>query len=1094
MINLTCPDCGRPLPADAPGGLCPVCLMLLADALPAAATEPSALSGTPGLSAGSVADQAAAHVGRYKLLELIGEGGFGTVWMAEQAEPVRRKVALKILKLGMDTRQVVARFEAERQALALMDHPHIARVFDAGATDAGRPYFVMELVRGLPLTEFCDTHRLGTRERIELFLPVCHAVQHAHQKGVIHRDLKPSNILVAAQDGQAVPKVIDFGVAKAIAEPLTDKTLFTRFHQFLGTPAYMSPEQAGLGGLDIDTRSDIYSLGVLLFELLTGQPPLNARELRGAGQEAMLKTIREVEPPKPSTRLSMLKPEDLTTVAARRREEPQRLARLVRGDLDWIVLKALEKDRARRYESANGLAADLRRYLDNEPIAARPPSNLDRFQKLARRHKLAFAAVGAVLAALIVGLITTSWQASRAKRHLEQARLNAYVSEVNVAQQALAENNLARALQLLDRHRPRGNQTDLRGFEWRYLWQLCRSDSVTNFHDAGADVIEYSPDGRWFAYGGGRQVIIRDAASYQVITNLPTSARSLACSSDGRLLASANAESAIVWDTAHWQKVWQLPGAAGAVLFSPDGSWLVTGQTNETRLVLWERGTWKRRADCPNTPDVRNHVPKGLAFSPDGKFLTTLWMDFADEAIGLRFWQTPSLTPLDGWASGRKLGACAAFDATAKHLLTGTWDGRLLVWDLAEGAPRLLGEHREHSTHVNRIAVAPAGNVIATVGEDQTLNLWERTTYRHRARVRAHTNSIDGLAISPDGQTVLTGSFGDGVTRVWRTDRSDASDQPAVGGLIAGFTADSRTLVLGPRNADCRWQLVGPTPTAVAVATNLALPGDLMNKPFDVFGDKPIGALGRSGGLLELWDLAAGTLLASWQAATNQICVVTFSPDGRQVATGSETGDIRIWDVTTRTEVAAIRPAGERATSLSYSRDGRRLVGAVGWFQSAVFVWDVVNRRPLPFPRDRGGIIWLEFSPDGRLIAAAGMNGDVELWDAFSGGRMAKLKGHVMGVLRACFFPDGKTLATAGMDGRVKLWNLATFQELLTLPVPSGIALRSLCIAPDGRTLAVGYMGLPGHYIRFFSAPSLDQIRDHEGAARGTRQALSGGI
>lgn len=946
MTSQTCPDCGGPIPADAPGGLCPACLLRLAE--PAVAPQVEVSEAAPVAAAGLTASdskQPATRIGRYKLLEIIGEGGFGTVWMAEQQEPVRRQVALKIIKLGMDTRQVVARFEAERQALALMEHPNIARVLDAGATDAGRPFFVMELVRGLPITEFCDTRQLTTRERIELFIPVCQAVQHAHQKGVIHRDLKPSNILVTGLDGRAIPKIIDFGVAKAIAEPLTDKTLFTRFHQFLGTPAYMSPEQAGLGGLDIDTRTDIYALGVLLYELLTGQPPLNARELRGAGQEAMLQTIREVEPPKPSARLSTLKKADLTTIATRRREEPQRLSRLIRGDLDWIVLKALEKDRARRYETANGLAADLRRYLDNEPIVARPPGTLYRFGKLARRHKLAFAAVGAVLAALIAGLITTSWQASRAKRHLEQARLNAYVSEVNVAHLALAENNLARALQLLDRHRPKGNQTDLRGFEWRYLWQLCRSDSVTDFHDEGADAIEYSPDGRWFAYGGGRKVIIRDAASYQVITNLPTSARSLSCSSDGRLL----------------------------------------------------------------------------------------------------------------------------------------------VWDLAEGVPRLLGEHREHSTHVTRIAVSPAGNVIATVGEDQTLNLWERTTYRHLARVRAHTNSIYGLAISPDGQTVLTGSVSDGVTRVWRTDRSDASDQPTVGSLIAGFTADSRALVLGPRNADCRWQLVGPSPTTVAVATNLALPGDLMNRPFDVFGDKPIGALGRSGGLLELWDLAAGTLVTSWQAATNQICAVTFSPDGRQVATGSETGDIKIWDVATRTELATIRPAATRVTSLAFSRDGKRLVGAVGWFSSTVFLWDVVNRRPLPFPRDRGGIIWLEFSPDGRLIAAAGMNGDVELWDSFSGAPVAQLKGHVMGVLRACFFPDGKTLATGGMDGRVKLWNLATFQELLTLPVPSGTALRSLCIAPDGRTLAVAYMGLPGHYIRFFSAPSLDERRSPENATRAAR-------
>ena len=284
-----------------------------------------------------------------------------------------------------------------------------------------------------------------------------------------------------------------------------------------------------------------------------------------------------------------------------------------------------------------------------------------------------------------------------------------------------------------------------------------------------------------------RRVVIRDAASYQVITNLPTSAHSLSCSADGGLLATANGQGAIVWDTANWQKLRQLPGAAAAVLFSPDGSWLVTGQTNEEHIVLWERGTWKPLAECPNTPEVRNHMASGLAFSPDGKLLTTLWADVANDTIGLRFWQTPSLARFEDWVSSRKFGACAAFDATAKHLLTGTWDGRLMVWDLAEGAPRLLGEHREHSTHVTRLAISPAGKVIATVGEDQTLNLWERGTYRHVARVRAHTNQVYGLALSPDGQTVLTGSGQGGVTRVWRTERNDASDRLAVGSLIAGF-------------------------------------------------------------------------------------------------------------------------------------------------------------------------------------------------------------------------------------------------------------------------------------------------------------------
>jgi serine/threonine protein kinase len=350
-------------------------------------------------------------IGRYKLLQQIGEGGCGVVYMAEQQEPVRRRVALKVIKLGMDTKHLIGRFEAERQALALMDHPNIAKVLDAGASETGRPYFVMELVRGIKITEFCDQENLSTEQRLNLFILVCQAVQHAHQKGIIHRDLKPSNILVADHDGVPVPKVIDFGVAKATTDQrLTDKTLFTAFEQFIGTPAYMSPEQAKLSGLDIDTRTDIYSLGVLLYELLTGKTPLDQKELVASGLDEMRRTIREREPVRPSTRLSTMLEGELTTTAKHRRTEVPRLIHQVRGDLDWIVMKALEKDRARRYETANGLADDVQRYLASEPVAARPPSKLYRLQKLARRNKLASAAAGAVTAALILGLAGTTWE------------------------------------------------------------------------------------------------------------------------------------------------------------------------------------------------------------------------------------------------------------------------------------------------------------------------------------------------------------------------------------------------------------------------------------------------------------------------------------------------------------------------------------------------------------------------------------------------------------------------------------------------------------------------------------------------------------
>jgi serine/threonine protein kinase len=380
-------------------------------------------------------------VGRYKLLQQIGEGGFGVVFLAEQTEPVQRKVALKIIKAGMDTREVIARFEAERQALALMDHPNIAKVLDAGTTGALRPFFVMELVRGIPITSYCDQNNLSTHERLELFIKLCRAIQHAHQKGVIHRDLKPGNVLVTLNDGEPVPKVIDFGVAKALGQKLTEKTLFTHFEQMIGTPAYMSPEQAALEGVDIDTRSDIYSLGVLLYELLTGVTPLDAETVRQVALDEIRRMIRENDPPKPSTRLLALG-ERLQEIAQRRDAEPAALSRLLRGDLDWITMKALEKNRKRRYETVNGMAEDVERHLRDEPIVARPPSVLYRLHKMVRRHRLAFAVGTVVGLSLVLGLVAATWQAIRATRAEARALVQA---QENQAVMEILEKTLSRS-------------------------------------------------------------------------------------------------------------------------------------------------------------------------------------------------------------------------------------------------------------------------------------------------------------------------------------------------------------------------------------------------------------------------------------------------------------------------------------------------------------------------------------------------------------------------------------------------------------------------------------------------------------------------
>jgi serine/threonine protein kinase len=405
-------------------------------------------------------------IGRYKLLEKIGEGGCGSVYMAEQQEPVRRRVALKVVKLGMDTKSVIARFEAERQALAMMDHPNIARVLDAGATDTGRPFFVMELVRGVKITDYCDQNHLDTGRRLDLFVQICRAIQHAHQKGIIHRDIKPSNILVTLHDGVPVPKVIDFGIAKATEARLTEKTVFTGYAQFIGTPAYMSPEQAEMSGLDIDTRSDIYSLGVLLYELLTGRTPFDGRQLLESGIDEMRRTLREREPQRPSHMLNTLSGEELHSTAQQRQSEAPKLVSLMRGDLDWIVMKALEKDRTRRYETANGLGMDIQRYMKNEPVVARPPSQFYQFRKLVRRNRVPFVAAAGVAVALIIGLGTSTWlflkerdarqravQAEREQKRLREEAERGLASEIVLRTQVEAREKITQAASLLTQDR-----------------------------------------------------------------------------------------------------------------------------------------------------------------------------------------------------------------------------------------------------------------------------------------------------------------------------------------------------------------------------------------------------------------------------------------------------------------------------------------------------------------------------------------------------------------------------------------------------------------------------------------------------------------
>jgi eukaryotic-like serine/threonine-protein kinase len=479
------------------------------------------------------------HIGPYKLLEKIGEGGNGVVYMAEQEKPIRRRVAIKVIKLGMDTGSVIARFEAERQALAMMDHPNIARVLDAGATQTGRPYFVMELVRGTRITDFCDDRGLETRQRLDLFIQIGHAIQHAHQKGIIHRDIKPSNILVTLHDGIPVPKVIDFGIAKATESPLTERTLFTSYAQVIGTPAYMSPEQAEMSGLDIDTRSDIYSLGVILYELLTGRPPFDPKELLRSGMDEMRRTLRETEPLRPSKKLDSLSREDLTLTAGCRHTNPPELVSQLRGDLDWVVMKALEKDRKRRYQTVNEMVLDIRHHLNDEPISARPPTRRYRLQKLVRRNKTVFASVGAIALALLMGLGASTWLLLRER----EASRRLFVAEQQQARLRIAAER-GREDEARLRHMAETRETViqanelLRGGDFTGADALVESMTAISPTPGGAQF--FRSLGEWHAMQGRWQEAARRFAHLVQINHLEPGARP---SLDHLLAAAALVES-----------------------------------------------------------------------------------------------------------------------------------------------------------------------------------------------------------------------------------------------------------------------------------------------------------------------------------------------------------------------------------------------------------------------------------------------------------------------------------------------------------------------------------------------------------------------
>jgi WD40 repeat protein/serine/threonine protein kinase/tetratricopeptide (TPR) repeat protein len=1062
----------------------------------------------PGSSAAGSAAAVGSRIGPYKLLQELGEGGMGTVFLAEQAEPVKRRVALKVIKAGMDSAHVIARFEQERQALAMMDHPNIAKVLDAGTVGqvsnlssgegqvgnlphGGRPYFVMELVKGIKITDYCDQEHLTPKERLELFIPVCQAVQHAHQKGIIHRDLKPSNVLIALYDGKPIPKVIDFGVAKATAQKLTERTMFTEVGQIVGTLEYMSPEQAELNNLDIDTRADIYSLGVLLYELLTGSPPFTAKQLRRAAFTEMLRMIREVEPPRPSTKLSSS--EELPTIAANRKLDPKKLTKLVHGDLDWIAMKCLEKERGRRYETANGLAMDVQRYLTDEPVLAGPPSAGYRLRKFLRRNKRPVLAASIVLLALIGGVIGTTWGMVNA----EQAQAEAQANERKAKQAAEAEGQAKKKAQKEEKNAKterlraqdklvrlyvntggqRRDEGDLLGslpwfvaalkeeqggpdaeaiHRWRLGASLRLSPKLVQLwaHDEPVSLAELSSDGRRVLLvsgpATGRTAQVWDAATGAAIgPPLGDKVGRASFSPDGNRVLTVSDYMARVWDVATGKLVappiWHgetSEGKRGTVTnarFSPDGRRIVTVSGPMGPMPTKPSPSarvWDVATSQPVTEPLKyeRSINHSAVFSPDGSRLFT-W------GVG----------PAPVWDVATSMLVCslpnqprdirnASFSPDGRRLITVGENGTAQVWDATTGRPvaptikpRGSGPYESLDPRFCG-AFSPDGRHVATAGRTGTVQVWDALTGQPVTRPLEHRGPVEAVAFSRDGRRLVTASS-DRTARVWDAVTGELvaclHHSGAVG--LASFSPDGRHVLTAGADRTARlWDLAGiqaPCPLS-RHGTRL-----VMLEVRDLRPD--LGrAVVRVGSQAQVWDVVAARPVAPPLKHNGKVVWPRFSPDGRRVATASDDRTARVWDAVTGKPVTAPLPHKDKVYDVQFSPDGRRVVTASGDSQRVRLVSEAAT--------------------------ANARVSEARVWDAATGKPLTPPLAMAPGG-RPLFSPEGRWLVTESNApvGGVQVWDAATGRPVTTLPKKDGGG-RPVAVSPDSRLLLIltGYRAM----------------------------------
>jgi WD40 repeat protein len=978
-------------------------------------------------------------IGRYKLLEKIGEGGFGVVYMADQTKPISRRVALKIIKLGMDTKEVIARFEAERQALAMMEHTNIAKVLDAGATDTGRPYFVMELVKGIPITEYCDKNNLDTQQRLELFIIVCKAIQHAHQKGIIHRDLKPSNVMITLHDGRPVPMVIDFGIAKATGQRLTEKTLFTRFAQMVGTPEYMSPEQAEFSGLDVDTRSDIYSLGVLLYQLLTGVTPFDGEKLREAGYVEMQRIIREDDPDKPSTRLSTMG-EVLTDVAKHRRVAPEALRKLIRGDLDWIVMKTLEKDRTRRYESSHELATDIERHLADELVMAGPPSARYRLRKFVRRNRVAVMTGLLIATTLLAAVVVSAMYAHEATLHAREATL--YANEAGDARQNAVKAQQETAGLLAGSYVDRAQALCEQGEVGRGMLWLADSLKIAPESSTDLDRAIRTSLAAWHGQLHSLRVVVQYPDQINAVAFSPDGSRILVACLDGTVqICDSSTGQPISRPLHHGSEVWD-------VAISPDGTRIATGGTDGS-VHLWDTVTLKLVGEPMEHERVGRWGPWGrlMTFSPDNSRLIT---GVADGAV--RHWDAVTGKSLgkvfqykgEGNGSVQAVACCPGglrvvlclgpgiyqmFDADrgepigrpvdatrslfavaispdGTRFAAGDPSGLIRVWEVATGNLALEPIVFGGVTHA--IVFSPDSSRIVSAGNTRMALLWDAVTGEPIGAPMRQRETIPTVAFSPDGRRVATGNQ-DGVVRIWD--------------LIQG------KFVGEPVRHEDRIRAAAYGPDGFRILT-------------------------ETDGMLQVRDAATGKLIGKpFSHPPGGIDPIAFSPDGSRLVTTSREGrSLRLWDMASGEPVGnPSHPTPRGAHKVTFSPDGLRIL--TGGWDSVVRLWDAATLKCLrEFRQHRGPVSGVAFSPDGSPFLTGSYDGTTQLWDAATLEPIGKPLVHQSEVKAVAFSPNGTQFLIGFADGTVRLWDLATLKPIGT-PLQYLMIVCAVAFSPDGSRL-----------------------------------------